>query len=479
MKFNRILSVLPAACCALCVSAAISLPDIVGDNMVLQQRSDARLWGWATPGAEVSVSGSWAPDVRVSARAGKDGRWDVELPTPEASYGPYTVNISGDGSDIALTNVAVGEVWLASGQSNMEMPLKGFWTQPVEGAVEAIAYSGRYPGIRMAKVPKHAAYTPQARVESPWHVSNPANARDFSALAYFYARALTDLLDVPVGIIDCTYGGSKVEGWQSREQIAAYPEWNIDAEAADSTIPEYARINVMYNAMLHPLIGYNVRGFIWNQGESNVGRHDTYPSHLADMVGDWRAKWGLGELPFYFVELPGWNYSDPAGTAAALFRECQHRAAAMIPSSAIVCTSDLVYPHEVADIHASKKREIGERLAYIAAERDYGIAGMPTQYPTFRSMTVEGDSAVLSFDNTWEGLTPHTDLQGFEAAGADRVFHPATARENPQTLCIELKCPEAGTIEAVRYNFRNFAIGQVHSVLGLPLVPFRTDDWKE
>lgn len=459
--------------------AEISLPDIVGSNMVLQQKSDARLWGWASPGSEISVAGSWNPSHRVTAVTGKDGRWEVALPTPEASFDTYNISINGDGSDMTLDNVAVGEVWFCSGQSNMEMPVKGFWTQPVEGAVEAVATAGRYPGIRMAKVPKRIAYTPQDRVESPWKVSNPANARDFSALAYFFARSLTDILNVPVGIIDCTYGGSKVEGWQSREQIAAYPEWNIDAEQADTTLEAHERINVMYNAMLHPLIGYTIRGFLWNQGESNVGRHDTYPSHMADMVADWRDKWGQGELPFYFVELPGWNYSDPEGTAAALFRECQHRAADMIPSSAIVCTSDLVYPFEVADIHARKKREIGERLSYIAAERDYGIKGMPVDYPAFKSMTVEGDKAILSFSNSWEGFSPNTELEGFEAAGADHVFHPARAIENPQTLNIEVTCPEAGTIEAVRYNFKNFAVGKVFNVLGLPVIPFRTDNWND
>ena len=221
----------------------------------------------------------------------------------------------------------------------------------------------------------------------------------------------------------------------------------------DSALAEYERINVMYNAMLHPLIGYTIRGFLWNQGESNVGRHSTYPAHQRDMVNEWRTKWNLGELPFYFVEIPGWNYDNPEGNNAAFFRECQHKAAEITPSSEIVCTADLVYPFEVDDIHARKKKEIGERLAFMAAGKTYGIKGMPTGYPRYKSMEING---------------------------SDRIFRPAIARENPQTLRIEVERP-AGVdeIKSVRYNFKNFAIGKVFNVLGLPLVPFRTDDWPE
>lgn len=466
-------------CLPLAADAAVTLPDIVGDNMVLQQKSDARLWGWATPGSTVTVSGSWDPDRKVTAKTAASGRWDVELPTPAASYTPYNIDIKGDGSEITLGNVLVGEVWFCSGQSNMEMPLRGFWTQPIEGAAQAIAYSGKYPGIRVATVPKLASYTPQDKAPGAWKESKPENAAEFSALGYFFAQSLTDMLDVPVGIIACAYGGSKVEGWQSREQLAKYPEWDVDKEAADSTINEWERINVMYNAMLHPLIGYTVKGFLWNQGESNVGRHDTYPEHQRDMVAEWRQKWGQGELPFYFVELPGWEYGKPDDIEAALFRECQHRAAEITPNSGIVCTTDLTYPYEVKDIHARKKKEIGERLAFLAADRTYGIKGIPATYPTFKEMTVDGDKAILKFNNAWNGFTPNQTLEGFEAAGADRVFHPAKAREIYDDLTIEVSCPEAGTIEAVRYSFKNFAPGKVWDLMGMPLVPFRTDRWEK
>lgn len=457
----------------------VALPDIVGDNMVLQQQTDARLWGWASPGSKIEVTPSWSGKT-VRAETPADGRWEVSVKTPAASFEPQTVRIQGDGSDITLSNVLVGEVWFCSGQSNMEMPLRGFWTQPVEGAAQAIAYSGEFPGIRVAKVPKTVSYTPQDRVASPWRESKPENAADFSALAYFFARSLTRMLNVPVGIIDCSYGGSKLEGWQKAERLATYPEWSVGKESRDTTLRDWERVNVMYNAMLHPLEGYTIAGFLWNQGESNVGRHDTYPRHTADMVADWREAWGQGELPFYFVEIPGWEYGDPEGTDAAFFRESQHLAAALTPNSAIVCTSDLPYLHEVKDIHASRKREIGERLAFTAAARHYGLRGVPCEYPRFKDMSVDGDRAVLRFTGADDGFTPNQTLEGFEVAGSDRIFRPAVAREDYDTRNIIVERPEgADRIEAVRYCFKNFAIGKVANLMGLPLVPFRTDNYEK
>lgn len=474
---KSLISVITAALTATAVSGEVILPDIVGNNMVLQQESDALVWGWCSPGKSVTIESSWDKSP-VTATADSDGRWTVRLHTPEASMNPQKLRISGDGSDITLADILIGEVWLCSGQSNMEMPIMGFWTQPVEGAAEAIASAGRYPSIRVAKVPKSVAEVPQSRVVSPWRVSNPRNAREFSALAYFFARELTDLLSVPIGIIDCSYGGTKLESWMNADRLAQYHDIDLEKEKNDSTFNLWYRANLMYNAMLHPLKGYTVKGFLWNQGESNVGQDNIYAQRQRDFVKDLRHEWDDDNLPFLFVELPGWNYSDPEGDSAARFRECQHKAASITPNSAIVCTSDLVYPYEIEDIHARKKREIGQRLAWLAGEKAYGIDGLPTEYPQFSSMNVEADKAVLTFKNAPCGLSPHVSLEGFEVAGKDRIFYPAVAVENPQTLEIEVMKPEdVDRIEAVRYNFKNFAIGKVHNTFGLPLIPFRTDNW--
>ncbi|MDE7472382.1 MAG: sialate O-acetylesterase [Muribaculaceae bacterium] len=455
--------------------AAIELPDIVSDNMVLQQQSNARLWGWATPGSVITVKPSWTGARAVKTRTADNGRWDVAVATPEASFTPYTLSIKGDGSDITLDNVLVGEVWFCSGQSNMEMPVKGYNMQPVDGSARAVAESRRYPGIRMANVPHAQSYTPQDRVGGKWETSEPANVWDFSAMAYYFARELTDQLNVPVGIIHSSYGGSKVEGWEPRELLETYPDCDIDKEAADPEFNHMHRINTKYNAMVHPLIGYTIKGFVWNQGESNVGQHDTYPERQRDMVTYWRDKWGQGELPFYFVEIPGWIYSDANGTEAALFRECQHRAAEITPNSALIYSPDLVYPDGMYCIHSPKKDQLGSRMAYLVAERTYGIEGLPTRFPTFKSMTVDGNKASLLFDNAPTGFYPFNDLKGFEVAGDDGVFHPANAWGNGNTLGIDISCPDVETIREVRYNFKNFAPATVFNAQGLPLVPFRTD----
>ncbi len=459
-------------------SAKIELPDIISSNAVLQQNSDAKLWGWSTPGSTVTVTPSWDNHQYTAKSDPKTGRWEVAVATPAASFTPYAITFSdGDGEE-KIDNILIGEVWFCSGQSNMEMPLRGFGIQPVEGAAEAVAYSGKYPGIRMANIPKREAYTPQDKVVGKWKTSNPADAGEFSALAYFFARSLTDILDVPVGIINCAYGGSKVEGWMPKWKLDTYPGWDMDAEEKDKDMNNWERVGVMYNAMLKPVLGYTVKGFLWNQGESNVGRHDEYPEHQKDMVEIWRDEWGLGELPFYFVELPGWNYDDPENDNAAKFRECQHRAAEILPNSGIVCTTDLVYPYEVADIHARKKKEIGERLAFMAANRTYGVEGIPSTYPSFKSVDLKGDKAVLTFNNVTGGLNPNMDLPGFEVAGEDKVFYPATATEDwnyPYTVTVS--SDKVKDIKAVRYCFKNFAIGQLKDMYGLPLIPFRTDNW--
>ncbi len=461
-------------------NAAITLPEIIGNDMVLQQNTDARLWGWATPEAKVTITPQWDGKA-YEAIAGQDGRWDVAVATPGASITPYSINISGDGSDIDISNVLIGEVWLCSGQSNMEMPLQGFWGQPVEGAAQAIAYSGKHPGVRMVTIPKSEATTPQATTPGKWKTSCPQNAPEFSALAYFFAVALNDILDVPVGIITCAYGGTKAESWLPREIVATYPDFDVDAEINGTVegVPDYHRAVVRYNSMLYPIAGYTIKGICWNQGESNVGKQDTYPQRMLDLYNHWSQLWGQDNLPFYQVELPGWNYGNPEGTDAALFRECQHKSAEMMPHGGIVSTTDLIYEYELEDIHASQKQPIGERLAFLAAADTYGITQIPHAYPQLDKLDIQSDKAVLKFSNADLFLTPNDELPGFEVAGSDHVFHPARTIQTWDTYdVIVYKPEECDSIESIRYCFKNFAIGKVKNMLGLPVVPFRTDNWK-
>ena len=293
---------------------ALELPEIIGNDMMLQQQTQARLWGWAKGGSTVEVTTSWDTQTYRATADKQTGRWELQVSTPAASYEPQSLTIKGDGETRRIENVLIGEVWFCSGQSNMEMPLKGFWNCPVRGANEEIAFSGRYRrSIRVATIEKKDALEPQDRVPGGWKVCEPKNAVNFSACGYFFAQALTDILDVPVGIINCSWGGSCVEGWLPKEILLTYPDGLTPMDQTD-----YHRKMVMFNGMLHPLAGYTVKGFLWNQGESNVGREKEYVERFKTMTRLWRKMWRQGDdpLPMYTVELPGYSYGDVNGTNA-------------------------------------------------------------------------------------------------------------------------------------------------------------------
>ncbi len=461
--------------------ATVVLPDIMSDNMVLQQSTTVNLWGKAAPSSKVTVTLSW-DDSEYSCKAGKDGAWIIGVPTPEAGFEPQQITISDKDGSVELSNVLIGEVWLCSGQSNMEMPLAGFWDCPIENSMEIIAESGRYPAIRVANVPKTPALEPQEETPGKWQVSNPNDAAWFTAVGYTFAKMLYTVLDVPVGIISCSWGGASVEGWSSRETLADYPDVDVDATFKDYEQPEYGwqwpyyLPMIMYNGMLHPLRHYTIKGFLWYQGESNVGKHATYAERLGRMVAEWRGLWGQGDIPFYMAELAPYIYGGD-GTSGARLRESQHKAAATIPNSGIVCTNDLVYPYEYDQIHPAQKEEVGQRFAYLALNKTYGYNGLMCEGPSYKEMEISGGEVTLSFNNCDYGLSPWHDIAGFEVAGEDRVFHPAEARVICGVNKIVVSSEEVPAPVAVRYCFQDFLIGSVTGQYNFPLTPFRTDDW--
>ena len=457
----------------------VTLPNIFSDNMMLQADTIVKLWGKATPGSKVEISSSWG--AVSDATTGKDGNWTAHIATPAASYTPLTLTVK-DGSDkdtITFSNILAGEVWLASGQSNMEMPLRGFWHQPIEGGGDEIMFSSKLgKGIRFINVPKSISFEPLDNVNAVWQTSNPESVAELSALAWFFARYLQDIIDKPIGIINASYGGSKVESWVPEEIVARYPDRNYAAEKENKEMNDWERVVTMYNAMINPIAGYTIKGFLWNQGESNVGGHDYYPDRQDDMVEYWRELWGNPDMQFYFVELPGWEYGNVNDTEAALFREAQKRSEQVTKGAHMISTSDLVYPDEPDDIHARNKKDIGKRMAASAATYTYGVKGIPHLYPTFKGVEINGNRAEISFDNMWQGFTPNENLQGFEVAGEDRVFYPADAQPNREGLTIIVTSDKVDDIKSVRYCFKNFAIGQIHDMFGMPIIPFRTDDWE-
>lgn len=456
--------------------AKVDLPEILSDNMVLQQQTEVKLWGKAKANAEVSISPSWTNNI-YTVKTDNDGKWIAEIQTPSASYTPYTITLS-DGEVTTLNNILIGEVWFCSGQSNMEMPLAGFWNCPIEGANETIATASQWKGIRVATIEKNGQLEPVDRCKGSWKVSNPANAGAFSATAFNFAMMMNRVLDIPVGIINCSWGGSTVEGWLPRDIVSQYKDINLKKDIRKEDGHDwwhYLSPTLMYNGMLKPLQNYTIKGFLWYQGESNVGKHKTYPERLKTMVELWRKEWGLGELPFYYVEIAPFGSRETNGSA--LLREAQFKAQSIISNSGMISTNDLVEEYEKDNIHPKNKTDVGKRLAYMALSRTYGFKGMEDMGPVYKSMEVKDGAAILSFDHAKDGFNRLKGMEGFEIAGDDKVFYPAEA-EVYNNLQIKVKSDKVKNPVAVRYCFRDFKPGNVANLRELPMYPFRTDNWE-
>ena len=447
--------------------AKIKLPALVGSNMVLQREREVNLWGEASPSKKVTVTTSW-DGRKYTTQSDSDGKWLLKVSTPAAG-GPYTIRIS-DGDPVTLENVMIGEVWVCSGQSNMQMSMTGNLGEPVDGGVEALIEAPKYKDIRLFYTPMVTSPQPVDTCGGEWKVSSSESVAPFSAAAYFFARDLNDALGVPVGLIQTAWGGTRIEAWMPE---ATAREVEADIVQTNDRFENPNKVGYLYNAMIRPLLNMTARGFIWYQGESNIGRHTEYAARMADMVAGWRAQWGLGELPFYFVEIAPFGYGN--GLSPYL-REAQCRAQKLIPGSGMVSTNDLVLPCEEGNIHPRDKRSVGRRLAFWALNRTYGRKDVACENMQFRSMEIKDGKACLSFDNTFGGFGRAFDLRGFEICGADRVFRPAQVHfEGNERLIVFL--PDIPEPVAVRYGFRDFQPGNVVNTRELPLVPFRTDDF--
>ena len=461
---------------ALMLGAKVKLPALVGDNMVLQQQTDARLWGWAAPGATVRVTPSWSGQT-VTCQADAEGRWLVSVKTPAAGYTPYEITFD-DGEPLTLKNILVGEVWLASGQSNMQMPLKGFGGCCVKNGADEIIRSADYPNIRFFVVTTEQAYEPREDCKGSWQVPSVHTSTEFSATAWFFATSLEKALRVPVGVVVSAYGGSKVESWLSREILEGYPDVDLSREAIERCDPPYERPLLMYNAMICPIRNYTYKGIIWYQGESNVGTHKTYAQRLATMVDLWRRDFGLGEIPFYYAEIAPYDYDSPVqDEKSAYLREAQFRAQSLIPNSAMVSTNDAVETYERHNIHPRNKDVVGHRLSYLALNLTYGLKQINCFGPQYKSWKAKGREAWVSFENLQMGICRNYDLRGFEVAGEDRVFYPADkVWLHWQTNEMVISSEKVAHPVAVRYCFHDFQPGTMIGGNELPTIPFRTDD---
>ncbi|HEY1114326.1 MAG TPA: sialate O-acetylesterase [Chitinophagaceae bacterium] len=458
-----------------CLHAEVKPASVFTDNMVLQQNDKVNLWGWATAGKPVSVTPSWNRKT-YKVKSDASGRWKVQVETPAAG-GPYEISFS-DGTPVKLKNVLIGEVWVCSGQSNMEMPLKGFKGQPITGSNEAILKS-RNMNLRIYTVPRSSVLTPQDNSKpSQWKEAAPESVADFSATAYFFGRLLQDLLEVPVGIINVSYSGSYAEAWMTPSALQPF---GIQAPAVGDTIKAVSRTpTTLYNGMLHPIIGYGMRGCLWYQGESNYDNPEVYESLFPAMVQEWRSLWGRGEFPFYFAQIAPYNYAQlppyryGGKYNSAFLRDAQRKALDKIPNSGMAVLLDA---GEENNIHPANKEVVGTRLALLALGKTYGRKGFSFESPLYDTISIAGGIAEVKFRNAPNWLTSYgKELATFEIAGKDKVFYPARAVINKASVLVS--SPQVKEPVAVRYAFKDFIKGDLYSTEGLPVSSFRTDNWQ-
>ena len=483
MKKRLFLALMALA--ALSAQAKVRLSHLVGDNMVLQQQTEARLWGWAKPGAQVKVTTSWSSDV-TTVKAAKDGAWIAKVRTPKASYEPLTLTFDDGDGQLTIRNVLSGEVWVCAGQSNMEMPVKGFWGCPVEGYNQAVVDARNHKAVRSVKVPSIMRMEPQADAQCEWRECGPQTVSDFSATGYFFARTLHQALDIPIGIIEANKGGSRVESWLTKENLQRHTKEPTDSAGIVAFKPEwdYHRALVWGNGTFNPILNSTVKGILFYQGCSNVGDPgNQYSERLKLLVEQWRQQFALGEIPFYFVEIAPYFYDNADADNGARLREQQYKASTMIPNSGLVCTNDLAYPYESTQIHPAQKRPVGRRLAQLALNQTYGMSDVWCKSPSFKDMKIVGEDIHIHLKDDYGSINRFEDIQGFEVAGEDKVFHPAKAVHFWQPgggywdETIKITCPEVKNPVALRYCFKNFQLGNLKNGAGLPLFPFRTDQW--
>ncbi|MBQ6287318.1 MAG: sialate O-acetylesterase [Bacteroidales bacterium] len=456
--------------------AKVTLPSVIGDNMVLQQKTEAALWGKASPGRKVTVTTSWDGN-KVSVQADpRTGSWLLKVPTPEAG-GPYEITIS-DGDKVTLRNVLVGEVWFASGQSNMEMPVKGYPSQPALGGTEAITNAKPSRQIRICNVIKRSSLSVQEDPQGAWELNSPDVVANTSATAYFFADVLQEAIDVPVGIIVASWGGSTIQAWMEHDLLKEkFPE--VDLGSVEGSHPvrnEYTDACLLYNGMVAPLAPYTIKGMIWYQGEANREHPDQYVRLQTEYVRMMRGLFQVPDAAFYYVQIAPWPYHDPDSFVSGYFYEGQQKCLETIPHSGMAVTCDI---GEWGPIHPSHKREVGQRLAWLAMQHDYGFDSICADAPTYESVEFKDGKAYVTFkvDDLMLAFL-EKPFEGFEIAGEDRVFHKAEAKIDwDYYKRVIVQSPEVPEPVAVRYCFRNWCKGSLYNNYGIPAAPFRTDDW--
>ena len=474
MKKVLLAAVLLLAGCIL--NAKVTLPPVIGNNMVLQQKTQAALFGKAEPGKTVTVKTSWDKKKVSTVADAETGRWLVRVQTPSAG-GPYEITIS-DGEKVTLKDVLIGEVWFASGQSNMEMPVKGYGSQPAKDGMKYITTARASRPIRYCHIKRQSSVTVMDDCEGVWEKHTPNAVANASATAYFFAEALQAVLDIPVGIIESSWGGSTIETWVKREVLEKdYPEFDLGH--LDGTKPvkhKYHQPSLLYNGQVAPLIPFTFKGMIWYQGESNRDRPDQYIKLQRSYVEMMRSDFCVPDAPFYCVQIAPYPYDNGRKTHSGYFCEAQQKSVEGMKHAGYVTTVDI---GEYGTIHPCRKQEVGQRLAWLALYNDYGMDAIEAYAPYYKIVEFHDGKGFVEMKVGNLGLSPMgTDISGFEIAGPDRKFYPAKARrDGKRNNVVVVWNPDVPEPVAVRYCWRNWSVGGLYNNFGIPAGPFRTDDW--
>jgi sialate O-acetylesterase len=452
---------------------ALAVPEpapLFQDHAVLQSDKPIPVWGRAVPGEHVTVSFA---GQAVGATAGPDGRWIAVLAPLAANSSGVDLAIAGT-TTVTLHDILVGEVWLCSGQSNMLFMVdSGEPGHSVTNAAAEVA-AARYPLIRHFKVAGRASAAPVDIAKGAWTVCSPQTVGHFTAVGYFFARDLFKRLNVPIGIINSTWGGTPVESWMSPVALSAFPGLFIGrpTEGATPDPEDPMAPGSLFNGMIHPLLPYAIRGVIWYQGEGNVRHVADYDVHFKAMITAWRSHFGQGDFPFFWVQLANFTSpTEPPGELWAFIREAQSRALSL-PATGQAVAIDI---GEANNVHPRNKQEVGRRLALIAKAKVYSIP-VDCSGPVLDRIEKEGSSIRVRFSFAGEGLTASDKpLQSFEVAGDDRVFHPASAVIRGGSILVQSAAVKRPV--AVRYAWRNAPEANLYNGAGLPAAPFRSDDW--
>ncbi|MBE6228665.1 MAG: sialate O-acetylesterase [Bacteroidales bacterium] len=458
--------------------AKVELAPLFADNMVLQRDSKAAIWGKAEPGARVVITSTWAKGKTV-VHADDQGRWNVMLATPSAG-GPHELTFN-DGDRLTLKNILIGEVWICAGQSNMEMTMRGFMGQPVEGAAELILTAKPSVPIRSCNLSRIKSLELEEECYARWFEHTSEGVAEASATAYFFAKRLCDVLGVPVGIINVSWGGSPIEAWMNPELLRReFAEEFSFAHLDSMTWPEenpWKAPGVLYNGMLHSVAPYTAKGFLWYQGCDNISRYEQYKRLQPAFVKMLRQEWGNDRMPFYFTQIAPYGYFNPDAPDAGYMMWAQAQTLEMIPYSGMAATHDV---GEVNCIHPADKKSVGDRLAFLALVNDYGYEGIDAATPIPIDFKFEEGQAIVTFEAGYMGLSPLSkDVDGFELAGEDGIFYPAKGIvlwNNPKKVLV-YKCPQVQKPVAVRYGMKNWSEATVFNCFGVPISPFRSDNY--